>query len=487
MTVAAEFDAVIVGAGPNGLAAAITLARAGRSVRVLEAAATPGGGTRTAELTLPGYLHDVCSAIHPLATATPFMASLDLEGRHRAGASLEFAAPEVDFAHPLGGDRAGAAFRSLEATIDHLGDDGKRWNQLIGWVAERWDALAGDLFTPLTDLPKHPLMMAGFGSRALLPATVAARGFATDEARGLFAGAAAHSFLPLHKPFTTTFGLLLGGAAHVAGWPAVKGGSQELTTVMLDILDRLGGDVLCDHRVRSMADLPPSKVVLFDLTPRQVAAIAGDALSARDRKSYQAFRYGPGVFKVDYALSEPVPWSAEVCRKAGTVHVGGTIQEIDEAETSATRGIMPKRPFVLVAQQSVFDDSRTPQPAAGERRGHTLWTYAHVPHGSTVDATEAIERQIERFAPGFRDTIVARHKASPAWYEQYNENYIGGDIGGGAVDGLQLFARPGLRRHPYRTSNPRLFLCSSSTPPGGGVHGLCGYNAALDALASTLA
>ncbi|MEZ5377758.1 MAG: NAD(P)/FAD-dependent oxidoreductase [Acidimicrobiales bacterium] len=482
-----QLDAVVVGAGPNGLAAAITLARAGRSVRVYEAAATPGGGARSAELTLPGYVHDVCSAIHPLASATSFMASLDLEGHQRAGASLSFAAPEVDFAHPIGGDRAGAAYRSLDATIERLGTDGKRWEQLVGWVAERWDRLADDLFTPITELPKHPLSMAGFGARAALPATISARGFSTPEASGLFAGAAAHSFLPLHRPLTTTFGLLLGGAAHVAGWPSIKGGSQELIRVMVDILESLGGDVVCDRPVRSLADLPESAVVLFDLTPRQVLAIAGAELSARDRRTFSSFRHGPGVFKVDYALSEPVPWTAEVCRRAGTVHVGGTIDEIDAAESLVAKGTMPERPFVLVAQHSIFDDSRTPDPAAGEQRGHTLWTYAHVPNGCPIDVTDAIEQQIERFAPGFRDTIVARHTASPSWYEQYNENNVGGDIGGGAVDGLQLFARPGLRRHPYRTGNPRLFLCSSSTPPGGGVHGLCGHNAALDALRSTLA
>ncbi len=473
-----KLDAVVVGAGPNGLAAAITLARAGRSVRVLEAASTPGGGARTAELTLPGYLHDVCSAIHPLATASPFMASLDLEGNRRDGLSLEFAAPEIDYAHPIGGDRAGAAYRSIEATAAGLGDDGRRWQQLVGWVAERWDSLTDDIFTPLTDRPKHPLSMAGFGARALLPATLSARAFSSPEARGLFAGAAAHSFLPLHAPFTTAFALLLGGAGHVAGWPTIKGGSQQLTNVMVDILVSLGGEVVCDHRVASMADLPPSSIVLFDLTPRQVVAVAGNELSSRDRAAFASYRYGPGVFKVDYALSEPVPWSADVCRRAGTVHVGGTIDEIDQAETLVAKGIMPERPFVLVAQQSTFDDSRVPPGS----NGHTLWTYAHVPHGSRVDATDAIESQIERFAPGFRDTIVARHRADTRWYETYNENNVGGDIGGGSVDRLQLFARPGLRRHPYRTSNPRLFLCSASTPPGGGVHGLCGHNAALDAL-----
>ncbi len=483
-----SLDAVVVGSGPNGLAAAITLARAGRSVRVLEAASTPGGGTRTAELTLPGHLHDVCSAIHPLAVASPFMASLDLEGNHRDGVSLEFAHPEIDYAHPLGGDRAAAAYRSIERTVAELGPDGRRWQQLVGWVAERWDDLSGDLLTPLTRRPHHPLALAGFGTRAAPPATLTAKLFSTPEARGLFAGAAAHSFLPLHKPLTSAFGLILGAAGHAAGWPSIKGGSQQLTAVMLDILDSLGVEVVCDRPVRSMGDLPDSSMVLFDLTPRQVAQIAGGALPRRDRSAFESYRYGPGIFKIDYALSEPVPWTAEVCRRAGTVHVGGTIDEIDRAESQVADGTMPEQPFVLVAQQSVFDDSRAPAPrpgAAAVAGGHTLWAYAHVPHGSRVDATDAIERQIERFAPGFRDTIVARHSADTAWYEDYNENNVGGDINGGSASGLQLFARPGLRLHPYRTGNPRLFLCSASTPPGGGVHGMCGHNAALDALSQT--
>lgn len=478
----AAMDAVVVGSGPNGLAAAITLARAGRSVRVFEAASTPGGGTRTAELTLPGYHHDVCSAIHPLALASPFMASLDLEGTKRSGATLAFAVPEIDYAHPLDDGRAGAAYRSLDATVAALGPDGRRWRQLVGWAAEHWDQITTDVFTPLLSTPRHPLALTGFGARAILPATVTARLFDGPETKALFAGAAAHAFLPLHRPFTTAFGLLLGGAGHVAGWPAIVGGTQQLTTVMVDILESLGGEVICDHPVRSLADLPVSDAVLFDLTPQQVVAIAGEQLSAIDRRRFESFRYGPGVFKVDYALSEPVPWTAEVCRRAGTVHVGGTIEEIDAAESEVASGRMPERPFVLVAQQSLFDTTRTPTPAPGQTKGQTLWAYAHVPHGSTIDATELIEAQVERFAPGFRDTIVARHRADTTWYEGYNENNIGGDISGGAHDGLQLFARPGLRLHPYRTSNPRLYLCSASTPPGGGVHGLCGHNAALDCL-----
>ncbi len=476
-----RLDAVVVGSGPNGLAAAITLARAGRSVTVLEAAPSPGGGARTAELTLPGYHHDVCSAFHPMATGSPFFAELDLAAH---GATLVY--PDIDYAHPLDGGRAGAAYPSLERTMAELGPDGPRWGQTIGWVAERWDRLANDVLGPLVSIPGHPLSMAGFGARGVLPATVLARSFQTPEARALLAGTAAHAFLPLHRPFTSAFALLLGGLGHAGGWPTVRGGSGALTDALVSILESYGGRIECGRPVRSSADLPEANAVLFDLTPRQVIAILGDELPSRTRRRFERFRYGPAVFKVDYALSEPVPWTADVCRRAGTVHVGGTIDEIDAAETEAARGVLPERPFVLVGQQSLIDPTRTPEPRPGQTKGQTLWTYAHVPHGSNVDVTDRIEAQIERFAPGFRDTIVDRHRADARWYEDYNANNIGGDIGGGAHAGLQLLARPGLTRHPYRTGNPKYSLCSSSTPPGGGVHGMCGHRAALDVLATTL-
>ena len=470
-----DLDAVVVGAGPNGLAAAITLARAGRSVRVLEAAATAGGGARSAELTLPGFVHDVCSAIHPLAAVSPFFASVPL-ARH----GLELLPFEVALAHPLDGGRAGALYESLDDTVAGLGDDGRAWRHLVGWAAEHWDRVAPAVLGPLLRPPRHPVTLAGFGLRAALPASWAARCFSTDEAAGLFGGCAAHSFLPLGRPLSSSFGVMLAASGHRANWPAVRGGTGALVSAMVGLLVELGGEVHTSSPVRSMADVPASKAVLFDLTPRQLLAVAGDELSATYRGRLERFRYGPAVFKVDYALSGPVPWANDACRRAGTVHVGGTIAEIAASELAVSRGRHPERPFVLVAQQSLVDSGRAP---AGQ---HTLWTYCHVPNGSGVDMTDAIEAQLERFAPGFRDLVLARHAAGPAFYEGHNANNVGGDINGGSFGGLQLLFRPVVGLHPYRTSNPRLFLCSSSTPPGGGVHGMCGLHAAESALATVL-
>lgn len=470
-----KHDAVIVGAGPNGLAAAITLARAGRSVVVLEAAPTPGGGLRTAELTLTGYQHDVCSAIHPMAAASPFFRSLDL-AKHGA----DLAHPELPFAHPLDDGRAGLAYRTLAETMANLGPDAKAWRHLVGWVSERWDKLASELLGPVLHVPKHPRTMAGFGVRALPSATVAAKAFKSPEAKALFAGAAAHSFLPLSHPLTASFGLLLAGLANVEGWPAIAGGSERLSEAMVSILTDLGVEIRCGQPVRSLADIPRSKVVLFDLSPGQMTDIVGDALSDQYTRRLAKFRPGPGVFKLDYALSEQIPWANPEVRGAGTVHVGGTMEEINASETQVHQGQHPEKPFVLVGQQSVFDPSRTPGS------GHTLWAYCHVPNGSSLDMSERIESQIERFAPGFRDTIIARHTAGPRWHEGYNANNIGGDISGGSHSRSQLLARPTWSMHPYRTPNPRFFLCSASTPPGGGVHGMSGHLAAKDALASTL-
>src|SRR4051812_2496700 len=471
----AVLDAVVVGSGPNGLAAAITLARAGRSVLVLEAADEIGGGLRSAELTLPGFVHDVCSAIHPLASASPFFARAGLEDH-----GLELVHPEIALAHPLDGGRAGVMFRSLDATVDALGADGAAWERTVGWLSRHWSSLAPATLAPLLRVPAHPLTLARFGVQALLPATVTARQFSTEEAKAVFAGAAAHGFLPLTRPLTTSFGLMLLGLGHVAGWPAAKGGSASIANAMVSVLKEHGGQVETGRPVRSRRDLPASKVVLFDLAPRHVADICGDELPERYRSRLRRFRPGPGVFKVDYALAEAVPWTNEHCRRAGTVHVGGALHEVAAGEADVAAGRHPDKPFVLVAQQSLFDDTRAPEGR------HTLWAYCHVPNGSTVDMTARIERQLERFAPGFRDIVLARHVADAAWYERHNANFIGGDIAGGSHGGLQLLMRPSIALVPYRTPNPRYLICSSSTPPGGGVHGMCGLHAADAALTGAL-
>lgn len=466
---------VVVGAGPNGLAAAITCAEAGRSVLVLEAADTVGGGTRSAELTLPGFVHDVCSAIHPLLAVSPFFASADL-ARH----GLELVHPEIALVHPLDGGRAGVLHQSVDATVAGLGADGKTWDRHVGWAARRWADIAPAVLAPLLRVPRHPLTMAAFGARGALPATVAGRAFATDEGSSLFAGAAAHSFLPLSSPLTSAMGLMLLASGHVAGWPTARGGSQAIADAMAKRLAELGGTIETGRLVRSLDVVPSSRAVLFDVTPRQLVRICGDALPLGYRNRLGAFRYGPGIFKVDYALSEPVPWANADARRAGSLHLGGTLREIASGEADVAAGRHPSRPFVVVAQQSLFDPSRAPE---GQ---HTLWTYCHVPARSTLDMTGAIEAQIERFAPGFRDVVLARHTADSSWYEAYNPNIIGGDIAGGSHAGLQLLLRPRPGVHPYKTPNPRLFLCSASTPPGGGVHGMCGLNAAQAALATTL-
>lgn len=468
-------DVVVVGAGPNGLAAALTCAKAGRSVLVLEAKDTVGGGARTAELTLPGFAHDVCSAIHPLAAVSPFFAAAGLE-QH----GLELLHPEIALAHPLDGGRAGVLHRSLDDTVAGLGADGRAWDRHIGWAARRWGALAPATLGPLLRVPRHPVTLAAFGARGLLPATVFGRAFHTDEAKGLFAGGAAHAFLPLSRPLTTSVGLMLMASGHVAGWPVAKGGSQSIVDAMAAQLVELGGIIETGRMVRTLDDVPPSKAVLFDVTPRQLLTICGDALPAGYRRRLSRFRYGPGVFKVDYALSEPVPWTNADCRRAGSLHLGGTSEQVASAEADVVAGRHPDRPFVLVGQQSLADPSRAPD---GQ---HTLWTYCHVPNGSDVDMTDAIEGQLERFAPGFRDVVLARHVAGNAWYEAHNPNIIGGDIAGGSHGGLQLLMRPRPGVHPYRTPNERLYLCSSSTPPGGGVHGMCGMHAAEAALRRVL-
>jgi phytoene dehydrogenase-like protein len=470
------YDAVVVGAGPNGLAAAITLAQAGRSVLVVEAADRVGGGTRSAELTLPGFVHDVCSAIHPLGIGSPYLTSLPLE-RH----GLRWLQPEVALAHPLE-DGGAVLVGSAEETAAGLGDDEAAYRRWVGSLAERWDELAPMITGPVVTVPRHPLVLARFGLPALGPATTfVKRAFSTEPARALFAGCAAHAFLPLDHLLTTSFGLVLMAAGNAVGWPVAAGGSQSIADALASHLQELGGEIRTGERVTTLDQLPSSRAVLFDLSPGLVAAIAGEELPAAYRRRLDRYRLGPGAFKVDYALSGPVPWTFEPARRAGTVHVAGAAADVAASEAASAGGRHPERPMVLVAQQSIVDPSRAP---AGQ---HTLWAYCHVPNGSTVDMTERIEAQIERFAPGFHDLVLGRHVAGPAWFESYNPNYVGGDIAGGSHGATQLIFRPTVRLRPYRTPNPRLLICSASTPPGAGVHGMCGHHAANAALRGVLA
>ncbi len=467
-----SYDAVIVGAGPNGLAAALTLARAQRSVLVLEAADTVGGGTRTLELTLPGFRHDICSAIHPLGVGSPFFRTVPLMEQ-----GVEWIQPPLAVAHPLDDGTAGVVAQSLDETARALGPDGGAWRRLFGPLAARWDSLAPDLLGPVLHVPRHPLMLAAFVLRAAWPAAMLARTlFHTERARGLFAGLAAHAILPLERPLTAAFGLVLGMTAHAVGWPLPRGGSQTIADALAALVRAQGGEIMTGAPVSALADLPPARVTLFDLTPRQLVAIAGERLPGRYRRRLERYRYGPGVFKIDAALDGPIPWRARECAHAGTVHLGGTLAEVAAAEAAVWRGEHPDRPFVLVAQQSLFDPTRAP---AGK---HTLWAYCHVPNGSTVDMTDRILGQIERFAPGLRERILAVVAHGPAAIERYNANYIGGDIAGGANVMDQMIGRPAWRLDPYATPARGLYLCSSSTPPGGGVHGMCGFLAAQSAL-----
>jgi phytoene dehydrogenase-like protein len=463
-------DAVVVGSGPNGLAAAITLARAGRSVLLLEGAATVGGGMRTAELTLPGFRHDVCSAIHPLGLGSPFFRTLPLAER------VEFLQPPLAVAHPLDDGRAAVLAQSLAETAARLGRDGGAYRRLMAPLLRDWERLVPELLAPLHP-PRHPIAMARFGLRAVWPATGLARLlFRTTEARALFAGLVGHSILPLERPLTSAFGLVLGLLGHAVGWPLPRGGSQSIADALAAELRSLGGEILTGAWVQSLDELPPARTVLLDVTPRQLLRLAGERLPAGYRRRLEGYRYGPGAFKIDLALDGPIPWRAAACAQAGTVHLGGTLEEIAAAEAAVWRGEHPERPYVLLAQQSLFDSTRAP---AGQ---HTVWAYCHVPNGSSVDMTERICGQIERFAPGFRDRIRAQHAMGPADLERYNPNDVGGDINGGAQDLGQMFTRPVWSLVPYATPIPGLYLCSSSTPPGGGVHGMCGYHAARAAL-----
>ncbi len=470
-------DAIVVGGGPNGLAAAITVARAGRSVRVYEAAATIGGGARTEELTLPGFRHDVCSTILPLALASPFFRTLDL-----AAHGVEFIQPDAPFAQPLDGGRVAVAERSLAATAAGLGGaDGRAWSRLFGRLVREADDLGPELLGPVVHVPRHPLLLARFGLPALRSAVGLARSrFEGEPARALFAGVAAHAMLRLDRPLSASFGLVLGTYAHAVGWPMVRGGASAVTEAMTAELRSLGGEIVTDHRVASVAELPPARVTFLDVTPRQAVAIAGEQLPARVRGRAERFRYGVGVFKVDWALDGPVPWAAEGSRRAATLHLGGTLEEIAASEADVAAGRHPERPYVLFVQYAPWDPSRAPEGRA------VAWAYCHVPAGSTVDMTERIEAQVERFAPGFRDRILARSSLGPAAMEAHDANDIGGDINGGIQDIRQLVFRPWPAWDPYHLG-AGLYLCSSSTPPGGGVHGMSGWHAARSALRRDLA
>jgi phytoene dehydrogenase-like protein len=462
--------ATVVGSGPNGLAAAITLARLGVDVTVLEAAGEVGGGTRSAELTVPGLLHDVCSAVHPLAMLSPFLRSLPLD-RH----GLRWAWPEVDLAHPLDGGRAGVMVRSLDDTASGLGVDGDQWRRLFGPTVAALDDLGDDLFRPVQHVPRHPVELLRFGRRAMLPATRLAGRWQRDETRALFGGVAAHAMYPLGRPATASVGIMLIAAGHRAGWPVAQGGSQAIAGALASVLTGLGGTVETGVRVRSLEDFPAGEAVLLDMAPDAVAGIAEHRLPKRVQWAYRSWRYGPGAFKVDLAVEGGVPWTNEACRRAGTVHVTGPLEELVETERQLHRGQMPERPFVIVAQQYLADPGRS---AGGV---HPVWAYAHVPSGYGGDATDAIIAQLDRFAPGVRDRIVGISCQGPADLERYNPNYVGGDIASGANDPWQLIMRPRPAIDPYSTGIPGVFVCSSATPPGAGVHGMCGVNAARSA------
>jgi phytoene dehydrogenase-like protein len=460
-------DALVIGSGPNGLASAITLARRGLSVSIIEGQEQIGGGLQSAALTLPGYVHDICATILPLSLASPFFKSLPL-----AEYGIVWIESEIPLAHPFDDGTAAVLYRSVSETAATLGRDARAYEQLIGPLVMNQENLMEDILRPL-HLPRHPLLLADFARHGLRSAKgLAGASFITDKARSLFAGLSSHAMMPLEKTATAAFGLILAMLGHAVGWPIVQGGSQRLADAMQRYFKELGGEVITGLSVTSLDDLPNARALLFDLTPRQILHLADRRFPRNYCRQLQQYRYGPGVFKIDWALREPIPWRATACMKAGTVHLGGMFEEIATSEREVSLGRHPDRPYVIVAQQSLFDSSRAP---AGRQ---TAWAYCHVPNGSGMDMTARIEAQIERFAPGFRELILARHSFTAVGMEQHNPNYVGGDINGGVQDLRQLFARPAMRLVPYSTPDAHIFICSSATPPGGGVHGLCGLYAA---------
>lgn len=471
-TSATEVDALVVGSGPNGLAAATTLAQAGLSVTVLEAADTIGGGTRSrTDLTVPGLLHDVCSAVHPFAAASPYFASLPL-----AEHGLEWRSPEIDLAHPLDHGRAGVMVRSINETANGLGADGPAWRRAFGAASRHFADLAPEFMQPIVHVPKHPITLGRFGLKALQPTTVFARRFSTDEARALFAGVSAHMFYPLNRPLTASIGTAMLSAGHYVGWPIPAGGSQSISAALAGLLTSLGGIIKTGVTATSLHDLPRARVTLFDTSPATLLSIAGDDLPPRMRRAFTRYKYGPAAYKVDLAVEGGIPWTNEACRRAGTVHLGGTIEEITASEAALHAGRLVDRPFILLAQQYLCD----PQRSVGNL--HPIWAYAHVPNSYARDATDIVLGSIERFAPGFRERIVAQHVMTPSDFAVYNANYLGGDISAGANSPRQIVFRPHAGLNPYATGIPGVYLCSSATPPGGGVHGMGGYHAARSAL-----
>ncbi|MCR5980340.1 NAD(P)-binding protein [Gordonia jinghuaiqii] len=463
--------AVVVGGGPNGLAAALHLARNGVDVQVLEAADTVGGGARSGELTVPGVVHDHCSAFHPLGVGSPFWAEVGLE---RYGLTWKW--PEIDCAHPLDSGDAGLLYQSVEATARALGDDGKRWSAMFADLGEHFDDLGDDLLGPILRVPSHPIRLAAFGPRAVLPATLLARWFRTERARALYGGIAAHLFSRFDRPLTAALGLMIAASGHRYGWPVAEGGSGAIIAAVVAALGESGGKIETGVRVSTRADIPPADLVLLDLSPAQVLSIYGDAMPARVRRSYQRYRVGSSAFKVDFAIDGDIPWTNPDCVRAGTVHLGGSFDEVSYTEKQRASGVMVERPFVLLGQQYVADPTRS----AGTI--NPIYAYAHVPRGFDGDATEQIVTQIERFAPGFRDRIIATTSAGTEQLHAYNANFAAGDIIGGANDGLQTVLRPRLALDPYAIGVPGVYICSQASPPGAGVHGLCGYRAAESAL-----